>query len=591
MENREGLDALLGDDPDPTRQYREAYRQQPTLRERLETARAAPAAAAPAWLSNTSQTPTNRIDSNDPYKYDALQTHDPVGHGEQALLAPTISYEDAIGLGIPSLVGKAVTAGAAKLGAAGFMGGAGIFHLHPNPAAAARMEAQGASKEEIWKEMQAYKDRGGNWLGETDDSQAVFTPGKFKDQEWGLGKLFDSVRKRNPDAYEHPVDMTTAGGLKITLDDAGKAHPYPTNYLPSKHPLNVSGTMRGLFSHPELYNKLPAYNLEHTPVRVYGGARPPWVSATTEGQYDPALNEISIFTNPFEPKKKLDQQKFSAWLGGDDDAFAGAVRIPTDTESTLLHEAQHAIQEKEGRDHGASNAEHIVDIPKHLRSTWDKFMSDPKNITRINDPTYRSSTVPNWRDRFNMFDRYKQGFNNYLRSAGETEARLTQSRQMLSPQERRDLPPWHAVDSKGKHVPGTMDVPTDQQIYIPPGRAIDLDSSADPAAAFTIAKENYVARAPYRKYVPTAPPPTAAQVAGTATAVAGIDIAADANNRAEKQKAAAANTARQEAAKQQAATDAKEFKQAEEFKQHEAQLKFKDRRSQMGEELRRKYGG
>jgi TPR repeat protein len=29
MENREGLDALLGDDPDPTRQYREAYRQQP----------------------------------------------------------------------------------------------------------------------------------------------------------------------------------------------------------------------------------------------------------------------------------------------------------------------------------------------------------------------------------------------------------------------------------------------------------------------------------------------------------------------------------------------------------------------------------
>jgi len=599
MESREGLDALLGDDTDPTRQYREAYRQQPTLRERLETARAAPAAAAPAWLSNTSQTPINRIDSNDPYKYDALQTHDPVGHGEQALLAPTVSYEDAIGLGIPSLVGKAVTAGATKLGAAGFMGGAGIFHLHPNPAAAARMEAQGASKEEIWKEMQAYKDKGGNWLGETDDSQAVFTPGKFKDQEWGLGKLMDIVRKRDPNAYEHPVDMTTAGGLHITLDDAGKAHPYPTNYRPSKHPLNISGTMGDLLSHSELYNKLPDYSLEHSPVRVYGGSRPPEVSATNRGQYDPVSGEISIYTNPFEPKKKkVDMNDLSAWLSGEVHDLPSAVRIPTDSESTLLHEVQHKIQEKEGRDYGASAAEHIRDIPKRFRSTWDKFMSDQENITRLADPTYRSSTVPNRRDRLDMYERYRQGFNNYLNSAGETEARLAQSRQTLSPQERIDLPPWHAVDSKGKHVPGTMDVPMDQQISIPPGKALKLDLTADPADHLAIFEEDYAARAPYRKYVPISHPPTFEQVLGTATAVAGIDIAGDANNRAEKQKAAAADTARLEAAKQQAATDAKEFKQAEEFKRHEeefkrheAQLKVKARRSQMGEELRRKYGG
>ena len=39
MENREGLDALLGDDPDPTRQYREAYRQQPTGQIAMDDAR------------------------------------------------------------------------------------------------------------------------------------------------------------------------------------------------------------------------------------------------------------------------------------------------------------------------------------------------------------------------------------------------------------------------------------------------------------------------------------------------------------------------------------------------------------------------
>jgi TPR repeat protein len=39
MENREGLDALLGDDPDPTRQYREAYRQQPAGQVAMDDAR------------------------------------------------------------------------------------------------------------------------------------------------------------------------------------------------------------------------------------------------------------------------------------------------------------------------------------------------------------------------------------------------------------------------------------------------------------------------------------------------------------------------------------------------------------------------
>ena len=39
MENREGLDALLGEDPDPTRQYREAYRQQPTGQVAMDDAR------------------------------------------------------------------------------------------------------------------------------------------------------------------------------------------------------------------------------------------------------------------------------------------------------------------------------------------------------------------------------------------------------------------------------------------------------------------------------------------------------------------------------------------------------------------------
>lgn len=548
MENREGLDALLGDDPDPTRQYREAYRQQPTLKERLETARATPAAAAPAWLSNTSQTPTNRIDSNDPYKYDALQTHDPVHHGEQALLAPTISYEDAIGLGIPSLVGKAVTAGAAKLGAAGFMGGAGIFHLHPNPAAAARMEAQGASKEEIWKEMQAYKDKGGNWLGETDDSQAVFTPGKFKDQEWGLGKLLDSARKSN----RHPID-TTVGGLDITLDAAGKAHPYPTNYLPNNHPLNLSGTTGDLLSHPELYNKLPDYSLEHTPVMVHGGPLP--VGESPGGSYGASDNLITIYGNPFglAAKKKVDPQKFSAWMRGNDDAFANneGRRVPTVEESALLHEMQHAIQHKEGRGTGASPDEHVADIPKRYRKQWEQFITAPNNQTHV---------VPglDWRSQAHMIDRHRQGMARYKESAGEVEARLTQSRHMFSPQERIDTPPWFAKDSEGNQIPGTMDVPLDKQIYVPPKTPIDPDLPLEHQQ--DIRRANWEARAPYRKYKSNllSPPPTPAQVASTGAIAAGLAVV-DPVDRTEHAP--------------------------------EKQKEFEDRRSQMGEELRRKYGG
>ena len=77
--------------------------------------------------------------------------------------------------------------------------------------------------------------------------------------------------------------------------------------------------------------------------------------------------------------------------------------------STLVHEIQHAVQVREGFDAGAS-----FDL-----DAFNKAKAEAERLTIAN---------------------------NYLNSAGEAEARLTESRRNMTPEQRRATPPWEMYD-------------------------------------------------------------------------------------------------------------------------------------------------
>ena len=77
--------------------------------------------------------------------------------------------------------------------------------------------------------------------------------------------------------------------------------------------------------------------------------------------------------------------------------------------STLVHEIQHAVQVREGFDRGAS---FDLDVFKNAETEEERLAI----------------------------------VNNYLNSAGEAEARLTESRRNMTPEQRRATPPWEMYD-------------------------------------------------------------------------------------------------------------------------------------------------
>ena len=102
-----------------------------------------------------------------------------------------------------------------------------------------------------------------------------------------------------------------------------------------------------------------------------------------EGYYDEASNKILISRRLLSDLKALN--------------------------STLVHEIQHAVQVREGFDRGAS---FDLDVFKNAETEEERLAI----------------------------------VNNYLNSAGETEARLTESRRNMTPEQRRATPPWEMYD-------------------------------------------------------------------------------------------------------------------------------------------------
>jgi hypothetical protein len=141
---------------------------------------------------------------------------------------------------------------------------------------------------------------------------------------------------------------------------------------------------------------------------------------------------------------------------GDEYSFGAseeiAVNFPPDRKSTLLHEAQHAIQQREGFAKGGSPSAELVDS---IKSSIISDIDDTLNKMESGELPYDYDEYSKLlREKTNTLVNLPSPHELYKRLAGESEARLVQKRMNLTPEERRARPPW--LD---------LDVPEDELIY------------------------------------------------------------------------------------------------------------------------------
>jgi len=266
------------------------------------------------------------------------------------------------------------------------------------------------------------------------------------------------------------------GDWKFEIDDsASKGNPY-----------REYSTVKGYLKHDELYNQYPDVGDIHTRV-------------------DDELGPLG---------------SYNEWGGG----YSEGIRLKqrpdfNKPKSTLLHETQHAIQQREGFAKGGSpelfspkgeyrnRARKRMDAIKKEKPALAKAFADYNSKEEALNAKY-GRDVDKWPDEIaekyyidsdkllgmdggeemvtlsdNIYDppqseleKMPSAMDQYQRLAGEAEARNVQTRMNMTPDERRAKPPWE-----------TLDVPEDELIYrggsgVSKSQApVDVASSIKPA--------------------------------------------------------------------------------------------------------------
>ena len=194
-------------------------------------------------------------------------------------------------------------------------------------------------------------------------------------------------------------------------DDRAELHPAITKALadPNSNPdIQYSSRLGNVLNHPELFKAYPELkdyrvSFSHDPNTPYSG------------EFDPNTKTISVKSNILESNETTNPKTHA------------------DPMDILLHELQHAVQDKESFDPG-SNPEY-----------WEKLI-------RKTNPDLPDTDVR------------KQARTSYRSNAGEVEARNVTGRRFMEPDVRRYDVPWD-----------TQDTPNEKQVFMP-GRAIRLST-------------------------------------------------------------------------------------------------------------------
>lgn len=311
---------------------------------------------------------------------------------------------------------------------------------------AVKMKDSGVADEEIFKKTGMFQGADGQWRIEIDDSKRAYTPTR-------------------------PVPADEVEAAREAMESAQQARAEWVNANKQKFrdpEINQDGRLALKAEYDALQQQFRENQQKYVSLENSG------VAVKTVGE---ALDSDVMRAYP-----ELDQIKFShedlpyqtrGAYGKNEGVIINRGMSPDNQESTVLHEMQHAIQEKEGFASGASFAAHVNELETQRDYVLRKV--DDMNY-RLRDLVRQSEEAVDAGDvqrAANLEESYKQtiqergalsqklidsgindpevlreqAYQNYKSVAGEVEARNVQFRQDMSPAERRQSFPPSTEDT------------------------------------------------------------------------------------------------------------------------------------------------
>ena len=276
-------------------------------------------------------------------------------------------------------------------------------------AMAERMEADGASPEEIKRKLNMHREADGKWRFETDDSKASFYPN-------GDARFASDAEYQR---YRELTDKAEKNMLGLSAEELTAAEKAERAALAKKYAnLPKGSTLGDYMTHPELYNKYP--DMEE--IKVNRSAK---LSKNVAARYLEGGNAIDI-------DRYLDKKKF---------------------DSTLIHEVQHAVQDIEGFQNGTNTFEALkkarATMEAYLERTQDEGFRWAKNLDKQHGgEKFKKEYIDiSLKNEYNVDNIEDVGKKTYANMLGEKEARAAERRLLLDAESRRGIYPTYGKDA------------------------------------------------------------------------------------------------------------------------------------------------
>jgi len=281
---------------------------------------------------------------------------------------------------------------------------------HGNAALAKHMELQGKNPREIWQATGTFRGADGLWRQEIPDVDMRYTGNAVE------RKQYESAKKRHEQATARAT----------TPEEVNDANNY-WNKTRTDAIFNLTGKAPDFVNHPELFAAYPELSnyvfrqLEPTNSQFYA-------SENVNGYFSPGGQRITINSNA--PNKR----------------------------STALHELQHAIQEIEGWQDGASPEEVAArmaerDIAKTREADLLQSIQDMQKIlpssanNLILTEGQKLKNIQDFLNKTKQLEGETNPYDAYRKVSGEEEARMVQQRRNYPEEKLAKRPPFEDYES------------------------------------------------------------------------------------------------------------------------------------------------
>ena len=352
--------------------------------------------------------------------------------------------------GLEAMQGRMVAnANAPRTLNTGYMGQRGVFAginaLTADKEALAKaqqMIAQGVDPAQVWKETGWGKGVDGKWRFEIDDSKA-----KLRDYQFTPTEAYNNARR---DAFVSGDNAMTSRAKSMEQYASMTKNQLKDEYKRTGNEIvdaAINGDIEKAKWLSEQRSGLDAL-LSQMGSREYGKASS-FIAHGDLGEAYPDVYKIHTRISPEEVGNASGHYSRGNDLQSER-VVLGEKPIFDSHKSTMLHELQHAIQQREGFAKGGSpqtvnqsifrenQAKYFDDLITQLEEKLPK--PNQQWIDDIHDPI--EAQIEKIKEQKYNLSNSNVGFDAYRSLAGEVEARTTQSRLNLDPQQRRENYPF-----------------------------------------------------------------------------------------------------------------------------------------------------